>query len=79
MVLNLGPTIVRGDVLTLDKAYLIETLADDSNERRVDSRRTAAEQSITGIARCCARAAIGQAAVPLSMNMNSRRRMKIAM
>ena len=33
IVLTLSPTIVEGDVLTLDKACLIETLADYCNER----------------------------------------------
>jgi hypothetical protein len=45
IVLTLSPTIVEGDVLTLDKACFIETLSDDRNERRVRSGRTAAEQS----------------------------------
>jgi hypothetical protein len=31
--------------LTLDEACFVETLADERNERRVDSGRTAAEQS----------------------------------
>src|SRR5215472_5705357 len=44
IVLPLCPTIVDGDVLTLDNACFIETLADDRNERCVDSERTAAEQ-----------------------------------
>src|SRR5262249_19694378 len=33
IVLTLSPTIVEGDVLTIDKACFIETLADDRNER----------------------------------------------
>ena len=37
IVLTLGPTIVQGDVLTLDKACFNETLADDRDESRVDS------------------------------------------
>src|SRR5262245_48999558 len=45
VVLTLSPTRVEGEVLTFDKACFIETLADDRNERHVNSRRTAAEQS----------------------------------
>ena len=45
IVLTLSPTIVEGDVLTLDEACFVETLADERNERRVDSGRTAVEQS----------------------------------
>src|SRR5262249_59758388 len=45
IVLTLGPTIVERDVLTLDKACFIESLAHDRNERHVNRRRTAAEQS----------------------------------
>src|SRR5262249_13247318 len=33
IVLTLGPTIVERDVLTLDKACFIESLAHDRNER----------------------------------------------
>src|SRR5215831_16729463 len=44
-VLTVSPAIVEDDVLTLDKACFIETLADDRNEKRVDSGRTATEQS----------------------------------
>src|SRR6476646_9767820 len=44
IVLTFRPTIVEGDVLTLDKASFIETLADDRNEGRVDGGRTGAEQ-----------------------------------
>src|SRR6516162_11926883 len=43
IVLTVSPAIVESDVLTLDKARFIEALADDCNERRVDSGRTAAE------------------------------------
>src|SRR5262249_20089725 len=43
IVLTLSPTIVEGHVLPLDKARLIESLADDCNERSINSRRTAAE------------------------------------
>src|SRR5262249_60128811 len=45
IVLTLSPTIVERDVLTLDKARFIESLPDERNQRRVDSRRTTAEQS----------------------------------
>src|SRR5262249_10143854 len=45
IVLTVSPAIVEGDVLTLDKACLIEALADDRNEGQIDSGRTAAEQS----------------------------------
>src|SRR5262249_3170262 len=44
MVLTVSPTIVEGDVLILDQACFIQTLADDRNERHVDSGRTAAQQ-----------------------------------
>src|SRR5262249_2410847 len=37
IVSTLSPTIVQGDVLTLYKACFNETLADDRDERRVDS------------------------------------------
>jgi hypothetical protein len=45
IVLTVSRAIVEGDVLTLDKPCFIETLANDRNERRVHSGRTAAEQS----------------------------------
>jgi 2-succinyl-5-enolpyruvyl-6-hydroxy-3-cyclohexene-1-carboxylate synthase len=45
IVLTLGPPIVEGDVLTFNKAFFVESLANDRNERSVDVRRTAAEQS----------------------------------
>src|SRR5215472_12394866 len=44
IVLTVSPTIVEGDVLTLDQACFIQTLADDRNERHVDSGRTATQQ-----------------------------------
>ena len=37
IVLTVSPAIVESDVLTLDEACFIEALADDRNERRVDS------------------------------------------
>jgi hypothetical protein len=43
IVLTVSPAIVESDVLALDEACFIEALADDCNERRVDSGRTAAE------------------------------------
>src|SRR5215471_3755823 len=45
IVLTLSPPIVEGDVLTFNKAFFVESLANDRNERSVDVRRTAAEQS----------------------------------
>jgi len=45
IVFTVSPTIIEGDVLTLDKACFIESPADHCNDRRVDSRRTATEQS----------------------------------
>src|SRR5262249_38895653 len=45
IVLTLSPPIVESDVLTFNKAFFVESLANDRNERSVDVRRTAAEQS----------------------------------
>jgi hypothetical protein len=45
IVLSISPTIVEGDVSTLDEAGIIQTLPDHCHERRVDGRRTGAENS----------------------------------
>src|SRR5207344_2611960 len=45
IVSTLGPTIVEGDVLTFDQPRLVESLSNDSNEKSVNGRRAAAEQS----------------------------------
>src|SRR5262249_58531383 len=45
IVLPLSQTILEGGFLTLEKAFFIEPLPEECNQRRVDSRRTTAEQS----------------------------------
>ena len=62
------------DVLALDVASFLQPLAECGHDVR-PRRRPAAENPITGIAGCCARAASGHAAAaaPPSSVMNSRR------
>src|SRR5262249_16735397 len=42
-VLTVGPTIIEGDVLTIDESGIIEASPDHRNERQVNGGRTGAE------------------------------------
>ena len=45
LVLTICPAVVDHDVLTLDKASYVQSLAKDGDKLRIDSGRTAAEES----------------------------------
>src|SRR5262249_42105544 len=45
IVLTLCPPVLKGNILTLDKALFIDALTHNRNERRIEVGRTAAEQA----------------------------------
>jgi len=45
VILTVGPSIIDGDVPTLDEADLIQTLPGHRSERRIGGGRAAAEQT----------------------------------
>src|SRR5262249_13615763 len=45
IVLSVGPAIVQGDVSTLEESDIFQALQDQRDERRVDGRRTRAENA----------------------------------
>lgn len=71
--LIVSPAIIDRHVLALDKASILQALAE-----RAQKVRELLRKPTTGIAACCARAASGHvAAAPPSKVMNSRRLMRV--
>jgi hypothetical protein len=68
-----GPSVFDRNVLALDIAGVLQTLAKRAQAVGEPSYDTPPRKLITGIAGCCARVASGQpAAAPMSRVMNSR-------
>jgi hypothetical protein len=81
LVLSLRPSVFDHDIRALDVAEVTQTQSESLELSCVTGRRRGPEEANPRtFPSCCARAASGHAAAaPPSVNMNSRRRMWIAM
>src|SRR5262245_48121910 len=67
------PVVLDNDILALNEAGLAEALTKFRSKASASVSASGIDERTTGIARCCARAAIGHAGTPPTRLMNSRR------
>jgi hypothetical protein len=76
IVLTFRPAVFDFHILAVDEADLIQALTNAGTTDAASPGDLLSRNPITGVSRCCAR---HPAAAPPRVNMNSRRRMWIAM